>query len=200
MANTNVVIMILLYAICLILIPLFLDYLFRLTVRAKRRSAIKNLAQKKAKETNKPLVVFNNPTSGVVSPTGDLDLDPQIESFECDITNCISALKDNSIVMVVSETLEYVSDPEELTQNLIRASGGDLYVVGLEKNSPRMFYDYKIINILDEPFYIPDNVADIKWSKPNELQKSVQKFYSYVFEILPYDFFTSDPFVKDKKS
>ena len=196
--DTNIIVMIIVYMICIILIPLFLDYLFRLTIRSKRRLAVKNLAQKKAKATGKPLVVFNSKSNGVVSQSGDLD-STDTESFECDINQCISALKENSVVLVVSETLEYVPNVEELLNSIRTASGGDFYIIGLEKNSPRIFYDYKIKNIMSEPFYIPGSSAQIKWSAPNPLQKSIQDFYSIIFKVLPYDFFTTDPFVKAKK-
>lgn len=194
--TTNVLIMIVVYAICIILIPLFLDSLFRLTVRSKRRLAVQNLAQKKAKATGKPLVVFNNKNGGIVSQTGDLDSKSKFESFECDIDQCLTALKENSVVIIVSETLEYSDNVAELLKNLKTASGGDFYVVGLEKNSPRVFFDYKILNVMSEPFYIPEVQNEIKWLPPNQLQQSVQNFYYYVFKILPYDFFANDPFVR----
>ncbi len=192
--TANKVCMMLIYAGIIILIPIFLDYLFRLTVRSKRRLNIKHLAEKKATETGKPLLIFNNRSGGIISQTGDLSKDN--EEFECEITQCIEMMKANSFVVVVSETLEYVSDVEKLLKDLYVVSGGDLYVIGIEKNAPRIFFDYKIINIMDSPFYIPTD-TQIKWLGPNQLQKSAQKFYSYVFSVLPYDFFTNDPFVKN---
>ena len=62
----NKSILILMYLIIIILIPIFLDYMFRLTVRNKRRTQIKFLAEKRAKKSGKPLAIFNNEHSGVI--------------------------------------------------------------------------------------------------------------------------------------
>lgn len=195
--------MVFIYLIIIILVPLFLDYLFRLTVRRKRKLNMLYLAEKKSSSTKKPLLVFNNRSSGLVSHSGKLSTDKEV--IQGEITEIIGGLKENSFVIVISETLEYVDDIEKLIKELILVSGSDLYIINLEKNSPRIFWDYKIKNIMDQPFYIvsdtsttnkqlkSDSGSYLKWSNPTSLQKSTQKFYSNLFKILPYDFFVDDP-------
>lgn len=181
-------ILIVIYIIIIIMIPLFLDYLFKLTVRRKRKIQIKSLAMKKAKDTNKALLIFDNRYGGVVSHAGDFT---DKESFDGDAVEIINQMADNSCVIVVKETLEYIDDLNDFIAQLKNVSGGDLYTVNIEKNSPRVFWDYKIKNIMNKSFYLPMD-TEIQWSEPNRLQKSIQKFYSYVFKILPYNFFVND--------
>lgn len=195
--------MVFIYLIIIILVPLFLDYLFKLTVRRKRKLNMLYLAEKKSASTKKPLLVFNNRSSGLVSHSGKLSTDK--EAIQGEITEIIGGLKENSFVIVISETLEYVDDIEKLIKELITVSGSDLYIINLEKNSPRIFWDYKIKNIMDQPFYIVSDTSTankqlksdsgpyLKWSNPSSLQKSTQKFYSNLFKILSYDFFVDDP-------
>lgn len=184
-------IIILLYAMIIIMIPLFLDYLFMLTVRKKRKNQILELAKNKSLETNKPIIVFNDRYHGVV-----IDEKQKMEKFDGDIVEIINQMAENSCVIVISQTLEYIDNDklEDTILQLNNVSGGDLYCVNIEKNSPRVFWDYKIKNIMDKSFYLPHN--DITWVKPNQLQENVQKVYSYIFKILPYQLFTNDPIIK----
>ena len=77
----------------------------------------------------------------------------------------------------------------ELIAKLKKASGGDLYTINIGKNSPKVIWDYKIKNIMNKSFYLPGE--KIGWTHPNDLQLKIQKLYSYVFRIVPYDSFTS---------
>lgn len=194
----NKLCMIFIYVIIIILVPLFLDYLFRLSVRRKRKLSIMDLARKKSAQTKKPLLIFNDRSNGIISHSGDLTKDK--EEIQGEITEIIGLLKPNSFVIVVSETLEYVDNVEKLVDDLNVVSGSDLYIVCLEKNSPRIFCDYKIKNIMDSPFYImseanSDSKKTIKWSSPTNLQTYSHRFYSHVFKIIPYNFFVNDPIV-----
>lgn len=191
-STMNLLIMIVIYVIIIILIPILLDYLFRIFIRSKRRYVTKEAAQTKAKSSSKPLIVIQDQNGLIISETANLDTDTKY--IPCNLNECLEAMKENSMVIIVNETLEYVPDLNRLLTNLKSVAGSDLYVLGLEKNSPRVFYDYKIVNILDKPVYFPG--SNLTWSEPNKLQKSVQSFYSYIFKILPYDFFSTDLLVK----
>ncbi|XWV26513.1 hypothetical protein QJ857_gp0554 [Tupanvirus soda lake] len=186
------------YLVIIIMIPLFLDYLFKLTVRKNRKNKILSLAKSKSLETDKPLIVFNNNNNGVV-----INKDGTLEEFSGDIIEIINQMADNSCVMIVSETLEYIGNNESinndevLTQTINQlntVTGGDIYFVNIEKNSPRVFWDYNIKNVMDKSFYLPND--NLSWTKPNELQKNIQKLYFYVFKIIPYNFFAYDPIIK----
>lgn len=183
--------MVLIYLILIILIPIFLDYLFRLTVRKNRKQKIKVLAEKKSNETGKALIIFNDRFSGIVNSNGSK------EPFEGDISEIIEQMADNSCVLIVNEILEYIENPGSIIEQLKIVSGGDLFTINLEKNSPKTFWDYKIKNIMAKPFYLPGD--KIEWTEPNGLQKKVQQFYYYVFKILPYNFFAKNPFESSNK-
>lgn len=180
--------LIIIYLVIIILIPLFLDYLFKLTVRKKRKLQIKTLAEERAKETNKSLVIFNDQYHGIVN---NIQNDGSKEEFTGDIIEIIFQMAPNSCVMVLSEVLEYIHDPNTFIEQIKTVSGNDLYTINIEKNSPRVFWDYKIKNVMNKSFYVPNE--NITWSKPNKLQLHTQNFYSYIFKILPYDLFSGDP-------
>lgn len=193
------VIIIMMYIIIIIMISLLLDILFRLTVRKNRKSKIKYLAKKKSLDKNKALIIFNNRFKGIVINSSTTDSEP--EEFEGDIVEIVNLMENDSCVVMVSETLEYIDSTsiDELGETLLsktikqlkNISGGDFYSVNIEKNSPRIFWDYKIKNIMDKSFYLPDD--NITWYQPNDLQLKIQDFYRHIFKILPYDFFAYDP-------
>ena len=177
------------YILIIILIALFLDYLFRLTVRKTRKKKIKEMAEKRARETGKPLVIFNNRYNGSIT---DYTGTKKVEEYTGDVVDISKQMADNSCVIIVSETLEYIdSELSKTIERLQAISGGDLYAVNIESTSPRTLWDYKISNIMDKSFYLPKD--KISWSEPNDLQRRTQKFYFWVFKIIPYQFFAYDP-------
>lgn len=175
------------------MIPLFLDLLFKMTVRKNRKEKIKNLAKEKAKETGKSLIIFNDKTHGIVINSTD----QSTETFDGDMNKIIDQMANNSCVIIVSETFEYINPDilDKTIKKLKNISGGDFYSINIEKNSSRLLWDYKIKNIMDKSFYLPNE--KIVWEKTNNLQKNIQKFYSYVFKIIPYHFFIYDPIEKN---
>lgn len=217
--------LVVIYLIIIVMIIFFLDYLFRLTVRKKRKMNIKKIAQRKALDTNKSLVIFNDRHNGIVKnisqkestggSTGKVKGNAKEESseeFSGDMVEIINQMADNSCVIIVSQTLEYIDESNNNNDNdngqensllsktieqLKRVSGGDIYFINIDKNSPRAFFDYKIKNFMDKSYYVPGE--EIKWNKPNELQVKTQKFYSYIFKIIPYKFITHDPVENIKK-
>lgn len=187
MSNESIkkIILILIYIIIIIFIALFLDYLFKITIRKRRKQQIKYLAQKKALETGKPLLIFNNQHEGIFQNNNDST------KFTGNILEIINKLDKNSCVVIVSQVLEYVDDVNKLIKQIDKISNGDYYFINLEKNSPRIWWDYKINNVMSKPYYLPSS-NDISWNSPNSLQKKIQQFYSIIFKIVPYE-----PFVKD---
>lgn len=191
MTNSTIgkIFLVAIYFIIIIMIPLFLDYLFKLTVRKKRKTQIKYLAEQKARASGRSLVIFNDRYHGVVTNfAGD---NATKEEFTGDILEILDQMANNCCVIVVAGTMEYIENPEILIDRLKNITGGDFYLIGIEKNSPRTLWDYKIVNILEKPYYLPTD-KEIKWNQPNNLQIKLEKFYSYVFKILPYDFFVND--------
>lgn len=175
---------ILIYALLILAIPIFLDYLFRLTVRRKRRLNIMLQAEKKSKKTKKPILIFNSVSEGIID--GTFVDGAQKEDFDGHIDILLDKLQDNAFVIVLSETLEYVSEPEKTIQMARRVSGGDLYIVSLESSSPRIWFDYKLRQYMEKPFYLPTD-STISWNIPNNLQLKTQNIYAQIFKIIPYD-------------
>jgi hypothetical protein len=187
MGSENAIGWILIYILILILIPLFLELLLRYTNGRKTKQLIYSMAQDKAGELSQPLIVFNSPTEGFIWE------DKKANVFTGGIVEIVKLLNDSSSVIMVSETLEYLPTDElqPLIKDLVRASGGNLYVVSVDKNSPRIYYDYKIVNVISDSFNLPDST--IKYLPLNGVQENLHKFYSYVFMVIPYGFFTYDP-------
>ena len=181
------IIMICLYIIIIIFVPLLLDSLFTWTVRARRRKTIMQLAEKTAISKEKSLVVFDGLTEGLVY---HLDSEKKFkpEPFKGDFMEIIDQMADNSCVIIVAFVLEYVADFEGTLKVLKRVAGDNLYVLGLEANSPRTFWDYKIKQILDKSFYVPENL-NISSHKPNGIQLKLQMVYKYIFKVVPYGWF-----------
>lgn len=178
---------ILIFIIIIILAILFLDYIFKLTVRSKRKKKIKNLAIQSSEKKSKPLIIFKDNNNGFVY---DKKNTLQKEAFTGNIVELVPQMADNSCVLVVLNCLEYVdgSNLENLIYCLKKVSGGDLYICCFEKKSTRAFWDYKLKNIMDKSFYTPENLT-INWTPITFLQKKTQSFYFSVFKILPYEFF-----------
>jgi hypothetical protein len=164
-----------------VLVPLFLDYLFKISIRRNKKKEIIDVAKTRAEKTKKPLIIFNGTNKG------SIDSDGKVEKFDGDVSEIISQLGDNTSVVVVIETLEYIPNLQNFIKELKRVSGGDLYVFGIEKNSPRIFWDYKVVNVLDQSYFIAGKNNDLTWGTPNNLQLKTQKIYEYVFKVLPYD-------------
>lgn len=106
--------------------------------RRYNRSALYEQALACARRSGKPLVVVGAPDGGVTAGygCGDITIDlfksPSCpNSIAADITKGIP-LPDNSAVVFVSCVLEYVDDYEAALRELVRVSGGNLYVVRVE--------------------------------------------------------------------
>lgn len=186
-------IIVIIYLSIIILVPLFIDYLFKLTVRKKREDNIRCLAQQKSSDTNKSLIIFTDRYHGIVVNVND---PKSAEEFSGDITEIVQQMANDSCVLVLLQVLEYIDDTNEnplsvFIQKLNDISGGDLYTVNIEKNSTRVFWDYKILDIMNKSYYLPEDFQQgkVEWNKPNDLQKHIQKFYSYLFKVIPYNFF-----------
>lgn len=93
------------------------------------------LALARSKLLNKPLMVIGEPSAGysnkIFGPMygcGDILLDIKIESQcnsnEGDIQETLPTYGDNSHIIFISYTLEYVDDLESLIPHILRVSGG----------------------------------------------------------------------------
>jgi hypothetical protein len=192
--DLNKLCMVLIYSIVIILVPIFLDYLFKLSVRRKRKLNILQLAESRSKTSGKPLLIIDSINHATISKGSDSS-DSSKEEINDNVTEYLGLLKENSFVVVVLGTLEYIPNLKKFIEELNFVSGHDLYIANFEKNSPRIFYDYKIKNIMDEPFYTFTKTnksnKEIMWSEPTSVQKNTQNFYFYVLKIVPYHWASS---------
>lgn len=175
------------YLLIILMIPIFLDYLFELTIRSKRLLRIENSARKISKQTNKPVVIFNGLAKGNIRSVDGINPDT-IEDFDGDIMEILTEMMDNSAVIVLNKTIEYEKNPVALITEARRVSGGDLFIVSIEKNSPRIFWDNEIINITEKSEYTNLD-KEIKLIKMNNLQQKIRRIYSYFFKIIPIELF-----------
>lgn len=113
--------------------------------RPKRRKVAFALAEARAKETGKKLLVIGDPHAdnyafGVDYGCGDVCMDIN-DCSKCpngvayDINGGFSGTANNSLVVFISCTLEYVADAHAVYGELVRISGGDVFVVTLEPYS-----------------------------------------------------------------
>lgn len=165
----NKIFIVLLYLVVLIIIPILLDYLFNMTVQKNNIKKIKDLA---TKNSDKSIMIFNR------------------DSIYCDgkkingnILNVSKNVKDNSVIVILNSVLEYSENPSDIINEMKRISGGNLYVIGYDKNSSRGIFDYKLRKLLNKPYFLPGD--EIKLDNINELQIKLQKLYS---KILPYNY------------
>ena len=105
--------------------------------RLMRRGEVYAIAQKRAETLQKPLIVIGAPDGGVTAGYGCGDATVDIASSACphsiraDITKPLPFADDSGVVFV-SCTLEYVADANAALREIMRISGGEAYFVGVE--------------------------------------------------------------------
>jgi hypothetical protein len=133
----------------IVLVALFIiAYEFKIVFydRAKRRKDMFAKALAAKNRTGKPIMVIGDPATDNYSLTkfdygcGDLCVDingcPNCANAQTrDINYGFSDFADNSHVVFVSCTLEYSNDIYSVYDELMRISGGDLFIVAIEPNS-----------------------------------------------------------------
>nr|WBF70886.1 hypothetical protein [Megavirus caiporensis] len=171
------ILLIIIYIILILSIPFFLDYY----LQSKKIKCIQESILKDAKnissKNNKPLIVFNNQEQGFVVNKN------QTEKFSGNIEDILPELADNSCVLVLYEILEYVDDPENIIINAKRVSGDNYLIINIINNSPRIYWDYRIKNIMNAPYYSKDD--NITYNKSSNIQKKTQYIYRYLFLLFP---------------
>ena len=121
-------------------------YLALVSRRARRRTVFQ-LAQDRARATQKPLVVIGNPAGGVVMQffgpdyeCGSVCVDPNgCPTCETQIVGRLEEvlphMADNSAVVFVANALEFVDDISLVALHLDRIRGGDLFITHIESAS-----------------------------------------------------------------
>lgn len=178
------IILIIICVIIIIMIPILLDYLAVNSKSTKKtRNQIQKLAEGRALSRNKSLIIFDGRDHGWV-----IDKKSR-EEFRANLEEILNDMSDNCCVVLLVGSLEYVDDPSAVLRQLEVITGGDLYLLNVDPGSPRIFWDYKIKNVMEKPFNLPGQ--NVKWTQPSKPQLLTQKIYQRAFSILPYNFFHS---------
>ena len=138
----------------IIIILIIYEILICIHRKIKRRVTFKK-AQKRAKQTNKKLLVIGDPHNGIASKStgcdygcGDLCLDltgcPNCpKSIKGRLEDVIEDINLNEYVVYISCVLEYVDDLELINRHLDKMDQNDLFVVNVEWYSlMAYFYPY----------------------------------------------------------
>lgn len=191
--NNNTMLNVLLYLLVLLLIPLIIEKLFSLTIRKNRATDISFYILSNSLKKNKPILIFNQNGKGYLVENNSDDNDENIKTktteFTGDIFEIINSLKENSTIIVFNGVIEYDNEPLKLINLAMKVSGGDLYIIGFEKNSTRPYMDDRMKIILDKPYYMPNTIKDIKWSEVKDIHKYFNMFYGKIIRNSPNDFF-----------
>ena len=106
--------------------------------RKAERARVYDKALARARALHRPLVVIGAPDGGVTAGYGCGDLTIDLEGsaacpnvWAADITQPLP-LANDSVVVFVSCVLEYVGDVEAAYRELMRVSGGELFIVRVE--------------------------------------------------------------------
>jgi len=183
---------IILILLTIIIIPIFLDIVMRISVRHKKRTSIYFKSLQKARRKNKPLLILSYDYN-ILIKENELNNDRPIgEKINEDVITVLSKMKDNSVIICVIEILEYYDNPNEIWQEINRVSGGKMYSFNLDKMAPKLMFDYRIKNVMNKEYYNSDDMI-IETNKLKPYQLKSQEFYKKIFMFVPNSIFLSDP-------
>jgi len=164
-----------LYILIIVIVLLVLNEIIQGFIRQKHRQDLYKMAETRAKELNKPLVVFGDPHHGKGSRLYSLFMDnygcgdetidltgaPKCPNgIKSDILDYLKKQKSNSKVIFISCVLEYIDNIDEVIEELLRVAGSNenIFIVTVsEYTFAAYFYkedEYKALNIIKgPPFY-----------------------------------------------
>lgn len=132
----------------LVLITLIVVCLYDIVFRRNwRRHTVYKAARRRSEQSGKPLVVIGANDLGGISGSiagamslygcGDMCVDLQgcpscPNGVQADIKTVLPRMETNSAVVFVSVVLEYIDDLPSVMDELLRVSGGDLFVVYID--------------------------------------------------------------------
>lgn len=162
------------FVICIVIFFILINELTQGIIRQKHRQKIFKLAQERAKETSKPLVVFGDPYYGLGSrffnmfmdgygcgdETVDLTGAPNCpRGIKSDILEYLKKQKSNSKVIFISCVLEYIKNIDQVINEIMRVAGSkdNIFIVTVSQFSLSAYLyredDYKALNIIKGPPY-----------------------------------------------
>ena len=138
-------------------------------LRSQRRKTQWIKANEQNKKTNKQLLVIGNPNNGGWSSVigaeygcGNICTDligcPKCpSSIKGDLLNVLKQFSSNSVVIYESCVLEYIKNIDEVKQEMLRVSGGDIFSVRIGFTLMNIYYfpslwtnEPQIVNMLSK--------------------------------------------------
>uniref|UniRef100_A0A6G6AC80 Uncharacterized protein n=1 Tax=Borely moumouvirus TaxID=2712067 RepID=A0A6G6AC80_9VIRU len=180
----SIILLIIIYALIILLIPIFLDYVLSNMKQNHIQKTLIEEVKKKSINLGKPIIFFGDQNNGMIIN------DNKIESFEGNIIDICKELTDNACVFFSYEVFEHINDPDDiiirdLIYDINRISGGDYYIININKHSPKIYLDHNILNIMDKEIYqLGDNIS---YNKPLKIQQKIQNTYKYLFKFFPHE-------------
>lgn len=160
---------------------IILNELYHFIKRQYERLKIFDLADKRAKQINKPLIVIGDPYNGIASrfyskiyktygcgdETIDLTGAPRCPNgIKNDVLNYLKTKPPNSGVIFISCVLEYVDNISDTIEELYRVSGSkdNLFIVCVNDKSLSA-YIYKDNTDISKNLIYIDNLGNITYKK-----------------------------------
>jgi hypothetical protein len=181
------IIIIILIIILIFMLPFIMDQFLKYFTRDARFKKILQIAKHESKILDKPLIIiesanrikiFNRKTNSYDETNNDIFV-------------LLDRLEDNSVVIVILNTFEYLdaSRVYKLFKKISRVSNGDIYMINIENNSPITYLDSNIKNLFDKQFYF--RPTDIVFYGKNNIQKTIGYIYRPGFMLIKnIDFFS----------
>ncbi len=183
---------ILLLFMTIIIIPIFLDIVIRISSRHKKRTSIYFKSLQKARRKTKPLLILSYDYNILIKEDEINNDRPVGEKLNEDIITLLNKMKDNSAIICAIEVLEYYDNPQEIWYEINRVSGGKMYSFNLEKTAPKIMFDYRIKHIMNKEYFNSDDKL-IYFNNLKTYQLKSQVFYKKLFMFIPSNIFLSDP-------
>jgi hypothetical protein len=164
-----------LYIVTIVIILLIINEISQGFIRQRHRQIVYKMAEKRAKQLDKPLVVFGDPYHGRGSrlfssfmdhygcgdETVDLTGAPKCPNgIKSDILKYLKEQPSNSKVIFISCVLEYIENIEEVIDELVRVAGSNenIFIVSVSEYTYAAYFykedEYKALNVIKgPPFY-----------------------------------------------
>lgn len=170
------------YSIVILVGIILINEFIQGIIRQKNRQKVFKMAQKRALEISKPLVVFGDPYNGLGSKFYNLFMDgyscgdetvdltgaPKCPNgIKSDILEYLQVQSSDSKVIFISCVLEYIENIEQVIKEIMRVSGGieNIFIVTVSEFTLSAYLyaedKYKALNIIKGPPYYDK----IYWSK-----------------------------------
>jgi len=179
MSERTIIIIIVIVLVIIYVGPIIMDKILDNTTRKTRENKILTMMKQKQTKTQLPIVIFNRDKFVLIEPTGEI---VEKDYSSGDILFILEGLKSGMIVGLFY-LIEIVDQPDKLIAEAKKVSQGNLYVLGYEPNSLRSWHDTDIKRTMNNSFYTPKDVDNLRWSNISGVGKTFHKISGPAAEI-----------------